>query len=353
MVVAVAACYVVGAPACFLALRCQMKRRDVIALLGGAAVAWPLTVAAQTQEAEGIRRVGILLSYHETDPEGRAAVALVKKTLQGAGWNDGRNIRFITSWGYAADAIVARVKELVSLSPDVILVSTSRLLKPLQEETSRIPVVFTTVSDPLTQGIVASLARPGGNITGFSNPPLSLVGKSIQILKEVAPRLTRIALAISASNGSAPAYFRIIDDMATSLSMTVVKIPFHDDEEVQRSISTFAQEPNGGMFVPRDVFAEEHRDLFVQLATRYRLPALYAARTFVDVGGLMSYGSDTLEGFRGAATYVDRILRGEKPGDLPVQEPTKFELVVNLKTARAHGLDVPLPLLAAADEVIE
>jgi putative tryptophan/tyrosine transport system substrate-binding protein len=328
-----------------------MRRREFIELFSGAMMAWPRT--AQAQPAGPMRRVGVLTSYNASDPEGVAAVALVKKALEAAGWIEGRNVQFIIRWRGDDRASDDTIKEMIGLAPDVILAATTRLVRPLQRQTSSIPIVFTGASDPIIQGIVPSLARPGGNITGFSNSPFSLLGKSIQMLKEVAPQVERIAVLITASNGATPDTFRTADGVAKSLQMEAVRLPFNDRGDLEQGIESFARESNGGMFVARDLFSEHQHEFFVELAARHQLPAIYAHRIYVDAGGLMSYGSDPMEAFRGAASYVNRILRGEKPGDLPVQEPTKFELVVNLKTARTLGLNVPLPLLAAADEVME
>jgi len=294
-----------------------------------------------------------MLSYHEADPEGQAGFALFRKTLQEAGWIDGRNAQIMVRWFPPPAVVDKEAGEIVGLSPDVVFANSSRLLITLTKATHTIPVVFNSVSDPLEQGIVTSLARPGGNVTGFSHPPFSVAGKAVQMIKEVAPHVTRIALVTNASNGAAPGYSKVLDLIAASLTIMPVQATFHTPRDLESTIEAFAREPNGALFVPRDTFSEENRDLIVALAARHRMPALYAHRTFIEAGGLMSYGADPIETFHSAATYVDRILRGEKPGDLPVQEPAKFELVISLKTARALGLHVPLPLLAAADEVIE
>ena len=224
---------------------------------------------------------------------------------------------------------------------------------PLLKETQSIPIVFVGVSDPLSQGIVTSLARRGGNVTGFSNPAFSLVSKSLQMLKEIAPTVERVAVIISAVNGSAPMYFRVVDEIAKSLAITPVKATFQTRAEIKGVVEAFAAYPNGALFVPRDTTSENNRDLLIELAALHRLPAIYGRRSFVADGGLISYGSDPMDQYRTAASYVARILRGEKPGELPIQEPTKFELTLNLKTAKALGLTVPLTLQAAADEVIE
>jgi len=327
-------------------------RRQFISALGGAAVTWP--IAARAEQADRVRRIGVLTSYSEADPEGQVQLAQFRQVLQDLGWVVGRNVQIDYRWSAGnIDNTRKYARELVALAPDVILAAPSNVVIRLLTETRSIPIVFANVSDPITQGVVASLARPGGNVTGFSNPPFSLVGKSLQLLKEVAPGVSRVALIISDSNGAAPIYFRVFDDVANTLAITPVKSPFHDRSGIEQAIEVFAREPNGGLFVPRDNISEENRDLFVELAARHHLPAVYARRTIVADGGLMSYGSDPLEQYRGAASYVDRILRGEKPGDLPVQEPTKFEFVINLRTAKALGLTIPQALRTTADEVIE
>jgi ABC-type uncharacterized transport system substrate-binding protein len=332
-----------------------ISRRAVIELFGGALMTSPMlrSLPALAQQTDRVRRVGILTSYNETDPEGIAAVAFVKKALEAAGWTEGRNVQFLVRWRSDDNAIDAAAKEMVGLAPDVILAGTTRVVRPLQRQTGSIPIVFTGASDPIVQGIVTSLARPGGNTTGFSNPPFSLLGKSIQMLREVAPEMKRIAVLVTTGNGATPSYFRTVDEIAGRVGIALVKSPFDNPDDLVRKVEQFAREPDGGLFVPRDLLSEQLHASFVALAAKHRLPTIYAHRVYVDAGGLMSYGSDPMDAYRGAAAYVDRILRGEKPGDLPVQEPTKFEFVVNLKTARTLGLKVPLPLLAAADEVIE
>ena len=328
-----------------------MRRREFIAGLGGVAAIWP--VVAHSQQAERGRRIVLLMGFAETDADGQASVALIRQVLKEAGWVEGRNIEILVRFVKANEDMMKSVKEIVKLAPDVILASPTRAVVPLLKETRSIPVVFASVSDPISQGIVPSLARPGANVTGFSNPPFSLAGKSLQILKEIAPSSTRVALIISANNGAAPSYFRVADELAQSFAITVVKAAVHSRTEIAEAINRFAGEANGALFVPRDNVTEANRDVLIELTARHRLPAIYARRTFVDDGGLVSYGTDSLDSYRGAASYVDRILRGEKPGNLPVQEPTKFELVINLKTAKTLGLTIPLPLLGRADEIIE
>ena len=241
----------------------------------------------------------------------------------------------------------------MSASPDVILAGTTRVLIPLRNQTHNIPIVFVGVSDPILQGIVTSLARPSENVTGFSNPSFSIVSKCLQMLKEIAPEVSRVALIVSAGNGAAPVYFRVIDGIAKSLAIAPIKTTYRTRAELKQTIEAFASQPNGGLFIPRDTFSERNQDLFIELAARHSLPAVYGRQTFVENGGLISYGSDPLDQYPRAASYVDRILKGEQPGDLPIQEPTKFVLALNLKTAQALGLMVPLHLQAAVDEVIE
>jgi putative ABC transport system substrate-binding protein len=327
------------------------SRREFI-VGAAAAIGWASELCAQQPERK--RRIGILTSYNENDPEGQAGYVLFTKTLESAGWIEGRNIEFVSSWGFGLENVESRIQYLLKSSPDAILTTTSRMVKPLMRDIKDIPIVFTNVTDPIEQGIVSGLAHPGGNVTGFTNPPFTLDGKSLQMLKEVAPSVTDIALVISADNGAASAHFKAFDTIAPVLGFAGVKLPVQARaRDLEASIAAFAHTKSGGLFLPRDVFTEQEHKLVVELADRFRLPAVYANRVFVDVGGLMSYGSSQVDAYRGAALYVDRILRGEKVGDLPVQEPTKFEFVVSLKTARRFGLNVPLPLLAAADEVIE
>ncbi len=323
-----------------------MRRREFITLVSGAAATWPLAAHAQ-QQGDQIRRVGVLMVGPESDAEQRAQVAMFQHSLEQLGWSEGRNLKTFLRWG------ISSVKDIVGLQPEAILAFPTNVVIPLRKETSSIPIVFVGVSDPLAQGIVTNLARPTGNITGFSNPPFSLVGKSLQILKDIAPNVSRVALIIGTSNGAAAGYFDAFHKLAASFALTPVIITFNNSSDIERGVDEFSRQPNDGLFFPRDTSTNQNRDLIVQLASRHRLPAVYAQREFVAAGGLMSYGTDPNEAFRRAASYIDRILRGAKPGDLPVQEPTLFELVINLKTAKALGLTVPLTLQTTADEVIE
>lgn len=328
-----------------------MRRREFLSALVGGAAVWPL--AAHGQQAGGVRRVGILMGFADIDTYGQESVALIRQVLKDAGWVEGRNVEVLVRWVKPGEDPASSVKEIIAFAPDVILANPTRVVIPLQKETSSIPIVFASVSDPLSQGIVSNLARPGGNITGFSNPPFSLVGKAFQILKEIAPSVARVATIISATNGAAPSYFSVLDSLAQSFALTPIKAAVNSRAEIEDAINLLAREPHGALFVPRDNFTEANRDLLIQLAARHRLPAIYARRSFVAEGGLMSYGGDPDDAYRGAAAYVDRILRGEKAGELPVQEPTKFEFVINLRTAKTLGLTIPIPLLGRADEVIE
>jgi len=319
-----------------------MRRRDFIQGIAGSAIAWPLAARAQQE-----RRVGILMPGPESDAEQQTLVAIFQQTLRELGWNEGQNLAIYLRWG------AAQAQNIVALDPEVILAYPTSVLIQLRRETSTIPIVFVGVSDPLAQGIVTSLARPTGNITGFSNPSFSLVGKALQMLKDIAPNVSRIALIISADNGSAPAFLQAFNTLSPSLAITPVTVVYKDGIEIKHAIEELASQPNGGLFFPRDTNTRLDKDLIVQLAAQHNLPAVYAQREMVTAGGLMSYGIDQVEAFRSAASYVDRILRGAKPSDLPIQEPTRFQLVINFKTAKSLGLTVPLGLRASADEVIE
>ena len=330
----------------------MIRRRQFITLLGGAAAAWP--VAARAQQAK--RRVGVLMSWDD-GPEGRSRLTVFEKAMRVLGWIEGRNIETIVRWGgfgqERVERIAAYAKELIDLKPDVILVSSTAALKPVQRMTSSIPIVFVDVSDPLGQDIVTSLARPTGNVTGFSNPEFSLLGKSLQLLKEIAPSVTRVLLITHSDNGAAPFHNRTFEKAAPLLAIAPTTATVGTRAEIERKIGSFAQHPNSGLLLPLDNFTHSNRDLVIALAARHRLPAIYAQRVFAMEGGLASYGVDSTEFYRAAASYIDRILRGEKPSDLPVQQPTRFELVLNLKTAKTLGLEIPYGLTLAADELIE
>jgi putative tryptophan/tyrosine transport system substrate-binding protein len=328
-----------------------VKRRNFITLLGGAAV-WPL--AAGAQQPDRIRRIGVLNAFAENDPEVQANITAFRQVLQKLGWTDGRNVRIDYRWGGADPGrIHAQAKELVGLNPDVILVSSALALQPLMHETRSIPIVFTQIADPIGAGLVASLARPGGNITGFTVAEFSTFGKLLEVLKEVAPHVTRVAVVLNPDQIPQTGMLRAIEAAAPSFRVQVTAAGARDATELERAIDQFARVPNGGLIVLPNPVPDGNRGLIIAMAARHRLPAAYAFRHSVADGGLVSYGIDLADQFRQAASYVDRILRGEKPADLPVQQPTKYETVLNLKTAKALGLDVPWILQQRADEVIE
>jgi putative ABC transport system substrate-binding protein len=329
-----------------------MRRRDFVALFGIAAAAWP--VAALAQQGERVRRIGVLMAFASDDPEGQARLAAVAQGLQQSGWTVGQNVRVDYRWsGGNADNMRKYAAELVALAPDVILAHSSQAVAPLLQATRTVPIVFVAVSDPVGAGYVDSLARPGGNATGFLLWEYSIAGKWLELLKEIAPRVTRAAVLRESSIAAGPALFGVIQAAAPSLGVELRPVDVRDAGEIERAITAFAQGANGGLIVTGSTLAAIHRDLIVTLAARHKLPAVYFGRHFVTADGLMSYGPDFLDQFRRAAGYVDRILKGEKAADLPVQAPTKYELAINLKTAKALGLDVPPSLLARADEVIE
>jgi putative ABC transport system substrate-binding protein len=329
-----------------------MKRRDVITLLGGAAAAWPL--AARAQQAARMRRIGILLNASSDDPQYQAWVGAFLQELALLGWAIGRNVRIDTRWaGPNAVEIRRHSAELVALAPDVILAHGAGPVGALLQATRTVPIVFPVVVDPVGAGLVDSLARPGGNATGFLLFEYSLSAKWLELLKQIAPSVTRVAVlrdpAITAGIGQ----FGAIQTAAPSLGVEVSPVNVRDAGEIERAVTAFARAPNGGLIVTASASATLHRDLIITLAARHKLPAVYSERSFVAAGGLISYGTDYIDQYRKAAGYVDRILKGEKPADLPVQAPTKYETVLNMKTAKALGLDVPATVLVRADEVIE
>jgi putative tryptophan/tyrosine transport system substrate-binding protein len=329
-----------------------MRRREFISLLGGAAAAWPL--AARAQQGDRMRRIGVLMAITVDDAEAQARIAAFVRGLQQLGWTVGKNVQVdYRLAGIDADNLRKYAAELVALAPDVILAQSSPAIAPLLQATRTVPIVFTLIADPVGAGYVDSLAHPGGNATGFTVFEYSIAGKWLELLKEIAPRVTRVAVFREAAVAAGPAQFSAAQTVAPSLGMELRPVDTRDAGEIERAITAFAQGSNGGLLVTGSSSSTLHRNLIVALAARYRLPAVYFQRLFVTAGGLISYGPDYVDQFRRAAGYVDRILRGEKPGDLPVQAPTKYELVINLKTARALGLDVPATLLARADEVIE
>jgi ABC-type uncharacterized transport system substrate-binding protein len=328
------------------------KRREVITLLGGAAAAWPL--AARAQQGGGMRRIGVLMSLAEDDPDTKARLAGFLREIERLGWSQGRNLRI--DYRFASGGAPQRLaKELIALQPDVILAQATPVVAALQQETRAIPIVFVHVTDPVGAGFVASLALPGGNLTGTQLFEASITGKWLAMLKEIAPRLARAAIVINPRTGPPYDYFlREAQKAASSLAIEVVlTVIGNTTAHIERPIEAFAAVPNGGLVFPPDSNTTVHRDRLIALAARHRLPAVYTDRLFVKAGGLICYSTDRVDQFRLAASYVDRILRGAKPADLPVQVPTKYETVINLKTARALGLTVPSGLLVSADEVIE
>jgi putative tryptophan/tyrosine transport system substrate-binding protein len=328
-----------------------LKRREFITLLGGAA-AWPL--AARAQPRERMRRIGVLMNLAADDAEGQARLAAFLQGLQEAGWAVGRNARIDLRWGGGDDdSFRKQAAELVALAPDVVFASGIPAVTPLLQATRTVPIVFAQVVDPVGAGLVASLARPGGNATGFTSPEYGFSGKWVELLKEIAPGVTRVAVLRHAASSSGIGHLAAIQLAASSFGMEVTPVGVSDAGEIERGITTFARPANGGLIVTGNTLTMVHRALIITLAARHRLPTVYALPLFVHDGGLISYGPDSIDPHRRAAGYVDRILKGEKPADLPVQAPTKYELVINLKTAKALGLTVPLPLLGRADEVIE
>jgi putative tryptophan/tyrosine transport system substrate-binding protein len=330
-----------------------MRRREFISLLGGAAVAWPL--AARAQQAERVRRVGVLMPFAESDPQSQARVTAFQQGLQELGWTANRNIQF--EYRFAGpDPVSMRTHAvtLVALRPDVILASSPQVLAALQHETRTIPIVFVNVADPVGANLVQSLARPGGNMTGFTNFEFAIVGKWLELLKETAPSVTRVAVLLAPEHVTNAALLHSIEAVAPSFGIHLTPAPVRDVVEIERAINAFARESHGGLIVlPSPVTIGIPSKEIISLAVRLRLPAVYPFSYLVINGGLMSYGVDDNDQWRRTASYVDRILRGAKPADLPVQAPTKFELVINLKTAKAMGLDIPATILGHADEVIE
>jgi putative tryptophan/tyrosine transport system substrate-binding protein len=328
-----------------------MKRREFIMLLGAAAA---LPLAARAQESERMRRIGVLLPGTADDAEYQARMAAFLQGLQLLGWSDGRNVKI--DFRYAAgDANLIRkyATELIALAPDVILAPGSTSLGPLLQATRIVPIVFTTLLDPVGAGFVDSLARPGGNATGFIAFEYGLSGKWLELLKQIAPSLTRMAILRDPATAAGIGQFAAIQSAAPSFGVELRPIDMRKADEIERAVAAFARSSNGGLIVTAGSGSAIHRDLIIKLAARHQLPAIYSAHHFVTGGGLISYGPDRVDQYRQAAGYIDRILKGEKPGDMPVQAPTKYELVINLKTAKALGLAVPPSLLAQANEVIE
>jgi ABC-type uncharacterized transport system substrate-binding protein len=330
----------------------HIRRREFIFTLGGAAAAWPL--AARAQQGERVRLVGVLLPAAPDDAEFQSWVGAFLQGLAQSGWITGRNIRIETRWTkFDAEETRKYAAELVALAPDVILATGTSTVGPLLRLTRTVPIVFPLAADPVAAGLVESLARPGGNATGFMSFEIGFSAKWLELLKEIAPGIKRVAVLRTLATAAGPGQFGVIQAVAPSLGVELRPIDTQEAGEIERAIVAFASEPNGGLIAATGGGVVRHRELIVALAARHRLPAIYAYRSHVMVGGLMSYALDNLDQYRRAAGYVDRILRGEKPADLPVQAPTKYELMINLKTAKALGLEVPPTLLALADEVIE
>jgi ABC-type uncharacterized transport system substrate-binding protein len=329
-----------------------MRRRDFIMLLGGAVAVWPLS--AWARQAERVRRIGVLMPLAADDPEGQTRLGAFLQELQQSGWTIGRNLRVDYRWGAGNVAAMRKyAAELAALMPDVLLGPGTTPVGPLLEATSTAPIVFVHVVDPVGAGFVSSLARPGGNATGFVQFEYGISGKWLELLKQTVPDLTRAAVIRDAAVSSGIGQFGALQSAAPSLGVEVSPINVRDDSEIERDLSAFARSPNAGLIVTASAAAAVHRDFIVTAAARHKLPAVYYDRNFAAAGGLISYGPDLVDQYRRAAGYVDRILKGEKPADLPVQAPTKYELVINIKTAKALGLEIPPALLARADEVIE
>jgi putative tryptophan/tyrosine transport system substrate-binding protein len=327
-----------------------MKRREFITFLGGAA-AWPFPVRAQPPPQ--VRRIGVLMPFAEDHPVGRARVAAFLQGLQQSGWTDGRNLRIDYRWSAGdADRVRKLAMELIALGPDVVMAFTSAAVAPLRQVTSTVPIVFAVVADPVGAGYVESLARPGGNVTGFAAQEYAVSGKSLELLKEIMPHLTRVAVLRDSAIAAGPGQFGALQAVAPAFGVELRPLDLHDPDGIEHGIAAFAKGSNNGLIVTGSPAATLHRNLIITLAARHKLPAVYYERSFVTAGGLISYGPDYLDQCRRAASYVDRILKGEKPADLPVQAPTRYELVINLKTA-ALDLTLPTTLLARADEVIE
>ena len=328
-----------------------MQRREFITLLSGAAMAWPL--AAHAQQTERVRRIGVLIPFTATDPEAKARNVVFEQSLQQLGWTVGRDLQIdYRSPGGEAASIRRSAAELVALAPDLIMTVGSATMGPVQQATRTIPIVFVNLADPVGAGFVQSLARPGGNATGFTNFEYSMSGKWVELLKQIAPYVTRAAVLRDPTSAAGIGQFSAIQSIAQSLGVVLTPFSVRDAGEIERDVAAFARSGNGGLIVTAGGTAFR-RDLIIRLASRHKLPAVYPFRYYAKDGGLISYGPDPRDSIRRAAAYVDRILKGEKPADMPVQAPTKYELVINLKTAKALGLAIPPAVLARADEVIE
>ncbi|MGB8892789.1 MAG: ABC transporter substrate-binding protein [Pseudolabrys sp.] len=328
-----------------------MRRREFISLLGGAAA---VPLAARAQQAEHVRRIGVLLNLAADDPETKARLAAFLQRLKELGWSEGRNLRIDYRWGMGdLDHHRKNAAELVALSPDVILVHGSTIMAPLQRATRTVPIVFVSVADPVAGGFATSLSRPGGNATGFTSIDYGMSGKWLELLKQIAPQITRVGVIRDPDQISGGGQLGAIQAVASLFGVEFAALGVRDAGEIESAVTAFARQPNGGLVVTTSALAQIHRDLIIALAARNRLPAIYPYRLFVTGGGLLCYAPQIVEQYRSAASYVDRILKGEKPAELPVQQPSKYELVINLRTAKALGITVPPSLLARADEVIE
>jgi putative ABC transport system substrate-binding protein len=329
-----------------------MRRRDFITIVGGGAAAWPLAVRAQ--QGERVPRIGAQIGTLETDPESKARVAAFEHGLQALGWIVGRNVHIDYRFSSADPTLTQKyAAELVSTTPDVILANSPLVLRALRQQTSTIPIVFALVVDPVGEGFIKSLAQPGGNITGFTSFEYQLSGKWLEVLREIAPGVRQVAVINQSENVAAVGYLDALESVAQTAGVQLVPTDVRDAVEMEQAIATIARQPRGGLIILPSPLGLVHREKIVKLAAQHRLPTIYPYRYYVASGGLMSYGVDTVEVFRRSASYIDRILKGEKPNALPVQQPTKFELVINLRAAKALGLEVPPNLLARADEVIE
>jgi len=327
-------------------------RRELLAALGGAAVAWPL--AAHAQQPGRVSRIGVLMGIGESDPEAKPRANALQTGLEALGWTEGRNVHLDYRWtGGDLERTQLLAKEIVALKPDVIVVHSTPAVNALRQLTSTTPMVFVLIADPIGSGFAASLAHPGGNLTGFMNVDAPMAGKWLELIKEIAPKVRRVALVFNPRTSPYQSYLQSFDVSAPKLEVQAIATPVLDAAEIERAITALGREPDSALFVVPDVFVQVHRELIIRLATQYRLPAIYPYRFFVTSGGLMSYGLDTVIVFRQAASYVDRILKGSAPADLPVQAPATFKLVINLKTAQAIGLTIPESFLLRADEVIE
>src|SRR5258707_3895618 len=329
-----------------------MKRRDFITLLGGAAAAWPL--AAHAQQPRQVRRIGILMTYPKSDAESQSYVRAFRQELARLGWSEDGNVQFDERWATSnMDLVRADAANLVALNPDAIVIVGDRVIPILTNLTRSIPIVVALTSDPIASGAVESLARPGHNVTGFSLIEFSIFGKMLEILKQIAPGISRVGMMYNPDNSVGVTYRRWFESSAGQLGVQPINLPVHDAADIERAIAGMAEQPDGGILFPPDLTTSIHRTKVVTLMAHHRVPAIYFNSVFSEAGGLVIYGPSILEMFRQAAGYVDRILRGEKPGDLPFQQPTTYQLLINLKTAKAMALTIPPPLLASADEVIE